>query len=601
MRTWAVVPTLVACGIWGCSSASDGGPAGSSAGQNNGGGSSSAGQSSNAGQPSNAGQSASAGQSSNAGGGNAAGAAGAGGAANTAGSANQWEWPTYEQAAQGPKSTRVLIVLLDFSDTDIGKLLPQPEPGWSELVFGTKQGQGNHFWYQTSGGQFQLLRAAETGGVANDGVISVKLSTPQPVDGTFVVQDQTWIPEALDKAKAVVDFASFDKSADGIIQNSELSVMFVLNLPYARINGAGAEANIPINHLIAGTNVTLEKFARVEDDYTSIGTPMHELGHHILGLKHGPAPSDHDLMGLGAYAEDPVLTTLHDSTSHYATRPTGLHGLNKLAAGFVQPTHITETTRGLKLYAPETGKAYNVLELPVVDGFLYLENRTAWGYDQSIPFCDGHQGGIFPIDASQYLSPLDIPGISKYPPLASFDLPDEVFCDFYALSGHNGSFSLGPWTIENVSAPGPVMTLDLVKKDVAPKITHYKFRYWIINPNKEGYRMWHQVEATANGNTPIDFATFPFSDDPTGYFTISLESYYDTGEVRSVNVDSVWTSDSPYVSLNTVSEFTNPGAFRKDRIIQIALNPAATHVTSAKVNVSVGSFQTSFTLNNIPQ
>src|SRR6478752_1841086 len=186
MRTWAVVPTLVACGIWGCSSASDGGPAGSSAGQNNGGGSSSAGQSSNAGQPSNAGQSASAGQSWNAG-----GAAGAGGAANTAGSANQWEWPTYEQAAQGPKSTRVLIVLLDFSDTDIGKLLPQPEPGWSELVFGTKQGQGNHFWYQTSGGQFQLLRAAETGGVANDGVISVKLSTPQPVDGTFVVQGQS--------------------------------------------------------------------------------------------------------------------------------------------------------------------------------------------------------------------------------------------------------------------------------------------------------------------------------------------------------------------------------------------------------------------------
>jgi M6 family metalloprotease-like protein len=596
MRAWAVVPALVACGIWGCSSASEDGPNGATAGQNNTGGSSgsaSAAANSNAGSGVNAG--------AGAGGLNAGGAAGQSGSTTVGGGPSQWEWPSYEQATSAPKSTRVLVVLLDFSNTEISQLLPQPEAAWSDLVFGTKQGQGNHFWYQSSGGQFQLLKAAETGGISNNGVISVKLSTPQPVDGTFIVQEQSWIPEALDLAKASVDFASFDKNGDAVIQNAELSVMFVLNLPYARINGAGAEANVPINHPIAGTNVTLQKFTRVEDDYTSIGTPMHELGHHILGLKHGPAPTRHDLMGLGAYAEDPVLTTLHNSMSHYATRPTGLHGLNKLAAGFVQPTHITETTRGLKLYAPETGMAYNVVQLPVVDGFLYLENRTAWGYDQSIPFCAGDQGGLFPIDASQYLSPLDIPGISKYPPLASFDLPDEVFCDFYAFSGHNGSFSLGPWTIENVSAPGPVMTLDLVKKDVIPKIAHYKFRYWILNPNKEGYRMWHQVEATPNGNTPIDFTTFPFGDDPTAYFTIGLESYYDTGEVRSVNVDSVWTSESPYVSLNTVSEFTNPGAFRKDRIIQIALNPAATHVSSAKINVSSGSFQTSFTLSNIPQ
>jgi hypothetical protein len=267
----------------------------------------------------------------------------------------------------------------------------------------------------------------------------------------------------------------------------------------------------------------------------------------------------------------------------------------------VQPTHITETTRGLKLYAPETGKAYNVLELPVVDGFLYLENRSAWGYDQSIPFCNGDQGGIFPIDASQYLTPLDIPGISKYPPLTSFDLPDENFCDFYAHAGHNDSFSLGAWSVENVSAPGPVMTLDLIKKDVVPKITHYKFRYWITNPNKPGYRMWHWAEATQGGNTAVDFATFPSGDDATGYFTISLESYYDTGEVRSENSNASWVSESPYVTLNPLGDFTNPGASRKDTIVQIALDSSAARSSSAKVNVSTGSFQTSFTLSNIPQ
>jgi len=599
MRAWAVVSALMACGIGGCSSPSEGGGPGANAGQSNGGGSAGG---SSAGANTAAGTS-SAGASSGAGGLNASGAAGAGPSGGTSGLSGmgQWEWPTYEQATAAPKSTRVLIVLLDFSDTDMSKLFDQPEAGWSELIFGTKQGQGNHYWYQTSGGQFQLLKAAESGGIANNGVISIKLSTAQPVAGSFVVQDQTWIPEALALAKSSVDFASFDKNGDGLVRNDELSVMFVLNLPYARINGAGAEANIAIYHPIAGTNVSLEKFARVQADYTSIGTPMHELGHHILALDHGPAPSNHDLMGLGAYAEDPLLTTLHSSASHYATRPTGLHGLNKLAAGFLKPTHISETTRGLKLYAPETGKAYNVLELPVVDGFLYLENRSAWGYDQSIPFCNGDKGGLFPIDASQYLTPLNIPGISSRPPLTSFDLPDESFCDFYALSGHNDSFSLGPWTIENVSAPGPVMTLDLVKKDVTPKIAHYKFRYWITNPNKQGYRMWHRAEATQNGNTLIDFATFPSGNDAAGYFTISLESYYDTGEVRSVNSDAVWTSEAPYVSLNALGDFTNDGAFRKDTIVQIALSSSAAHVSSAKVNVSAGTFQTSFTLNNIPQ
>ena len=598
MRARVVVVTgaLVALGVWGCSSASsDGGPSGASAGHGAGDAGTHAGDSGGSGAAGAAGANAGGGPSA----GGASGASGMAGGVATAG-ASQWDWPTYDQARAASKSTRVLIVLLDFSDTDMSGVFAEPEAGWSDLVFGTQQGQGNHYWYQTSGGQFQLLKAAESGGIANNGVISVKLSTPAPQDGTFVVQDQTWIPDALDLAKASVDFAAFDTDGYGVIQNHELSVMFVLNLPFARISGAGAEANIVIDHPIAGTNVTLSKFARVQFDYTSIGTPMHELGHHILGLDHGPAPSDHDLMGLGAYAEDPVITTLHDSSSHYATRPTGLHGLNKLAAGFVQATHISETTRGLKLYAPETGKAYNVLELPVVDGFLYLENRSAWGYDQSIPFCNGDQGGLFPIDASQYLTPLDIPGISKYPPLESFDLPDEVFCDFYALAGHNASFTLGAWTIENVSAPGPVMTLDLVKSEVTPKITHYKFRYWILNPNKEGYRMWHRAEATANGNTPIDFATFPSGDDPAGYFTISLESYYDTGEVRSVNSDATWTSDSPYVTVSPLGDFTNDGAFRKDTIVRIALNSGEAHTSTATVSVSAGSFATSFTLNDIP-
>jgi hypothetical protein len=120
------------------------------------------------------------------------------------------------------------------------------------------------------------------------------------------------------------------------------------------------------------------------------------------------------------------------------------------------------------------------------------------------------------------------------------------------------------------------MTLDIVKNEVEPVIEHYKFRYWVINPDKEGYRMWRRVEATPGGNVTIDFATFPFGDDAEGYFTISLEGYYNTGEVRAFNVDTVWASDSPYVSVASIGSFTNPGAVLADAIIQIALDTSAT-------------------------
>jgi M6 family metalloprotease-like protein len=530
---------------------------------------------------------------------------GAGGSAGASGGsggkpAMEWPWPSYDDARASPKSTRLLVVLLDFSDSDIATLIPEPEPAWSKLIFGTEQAQGNHYWYETSAGQFQLLPAKESSGVTDNGVARVKLGSTRPTEGQFVVEQQTWIPEALDQLATDVDFDAFDTNGDGTLQNNELSVLFILNLPYARINGAGAQANILLSHPIAGSGVMLDKFARSQVDYSSIGTPMHELGHHILDLDHGPQPSEHDLMGLGAYNEDPVIATLHDPNSHYATRPAGLGGLNKIAAGFVAPTRITETTRGLKLYAPETGKMFNVLELPVQDGFLYLENRTAWGYDRSIPFCAGAAGGLFAVDASQYLSPLNLPAIESRPPLASFDSPDEIFCDYYALAGHNAPVSFGGWQLENVSEAGPVMTLDLVKTDAPVSIEHYKFRFWIINPNREGYRMWHWQEAPPNGSTTIDFATFPSGDDATGYFTITLEAYYSTGEVRSVNKDVVWTSDSSYAFTSLLTTITNPGSHLDDAIINISLDTSAPYTDTATISATVGDFQTSFKLINIP-
>jgi hypothetical protein len=345
--------------------------------------------------------------------------------------------------------------------------------------------------------------------------------------------------------------------------------------------------------------VTLEKFARVEDDYTSIGTPCHELGHHILGLSHAPSPTEHDLMGLGAYAQDPVITRLHLPTDHYATRPAGLTGINKIRAGFVKPTAVTDTVKGLKLYSPQSLE-YNVVQLPVVDGFLYLENRTAEGYDRSIPFCTGQPGGLFATEVSQYLMPVNLPGIARDLNTATFDMPEYVFCEYYGFKGSNDTFTLGRYTISNVSVAGPVMTLDVTRSDVTSAIAKYKYRYWINNPAKAGYRMWHVVTAEAGKATDVDFSTFPSGTDPKGYFTMNLEAYYNTGEVRSVNGEATWTSMSPYVVIAPIPLQVNPGAQRADTIISLQLNTAVARTPTAVVNLTYQTFSTSLRLNNVP-
>lgn len=506
-------------------------------------------------------------------------------------------WPSYDEAVASELSTPMLVILTDFSDTDIADYLPSPDEAWAKLMFGRSQAQGNHYWYEITRGRFQLLPAAEKFGIANDGVIHVHVSATKPTSGSYTVEQEPWIPEALDLASEYVDFDSFDKDGDGHLSNRELSVVFPLNLDFAQIaNGAGAQANIQLEHPIRNSNVILDKFLRVEDDYTSIGTPLHELGHHIFDLDHFVAPTEHCLMGLGAYAEDPQITLLH-SSSHYATRPTGLMGYHQIRMGLVTPTRVSQTARGVKLYSSHHLQ-YNLLELPVQDGFVYLENRTKEGYDQSIPFCNGAEGGLFPTEISQYLRPLNIPGIAARAGKTSFDEPDDTVCDVYALAGFNDSFSIGQFTISNVSAAGPVMTLDITKRELTPAIDHYVVRYWIINPDKEGYRMFHNVRVDDNDKLDVDFATFPSGDDASAWFTISLEAYYNTGEVRSVNAEATWTPSSEYLSPDVMP--INQTMPKSDAIVHLLLNPSATKVTSADLLVSHADFNATIHFVNVP-
>lgn len=510
-------------------------------------------------------------------------------------------WPSYEEAAAAPLSTKTLVVLLDFSDTNHDEWIANAESAWAEMIFGTAQGQGNHYWYETSGGRLQLLRAEETNGTPNDGLARVSVSSPRPTVSGTVVEDEPWLTEALDSLAATVPFASFDSNGDTVLTNDELSVFVLVDVPANVLAFADAQANIELGYAIPGTGVTLNMFARSLAMMSSIGVPMHELAHHILDLDHFTTPSDHDLMGMGSYAEDPQIGNLHNPSYHSGTRPAGLHALNAKAAGFVETTTLTETTLGVELHAPELGQRRNAIELPTQDGIMFVENRTRWGYDQSIPFCEGSEGGLFITEISQYTRAIGLPKIARnLQEIETFE-GELDFCEYYAHAGHNDAFEFGGWRFENISAAGPTMTLDLVRTNATPVIDHYKIGYWAIDPNRDGYRrqIYRRLDAVAPPS--VDFADMIDGDSQATRVPLFLQAYYSTGEVRAHNHLASWTSDSAYVTVVTDGPpFTNEGALQPSAISVVSYDTLATPTPTATITVNTGMDAGAFTLINIP-
>lgn len=587
---WGVMGLCLAVGTAGCSgddggNRNPGGAGGSSAGSSAGGGGSAGG-----------GMGAVAGSA-----GSTAGGATAGSGGGAPVTPVEGIWPTYEEAAASPLSTKTLVVLVDFADTDADEWVPNAEAAWAKLIFGTEQGQGNHYWYQTSGGRFQLLRAAETQGTANDGLVRVKVSAPQPTGTSVVVESQPWLTEALDALKTSVDYQAFDKSGDGVLTNDELSVLFIFDIDPNVLAYADAQANVALGYAIPGTGVTLDKFTRSLAIMSSIGVPMHELAHHVFSLDHFTTPTDHDLMGMGSYAEDPTVGNLHNPSYHAGTRPAGLHGYNAQRLGFATVTKVTETTRGVQLHSPELGQRRNVIELPVMDGLIYVENRTRWGYDASIPFCEGSSGGLFVMELSQYLGAVNVPGVQRNLGATEFFEGELDFCEYYSHAGHNDAFEFGGWRFENISQAGPTMTVDIVKVAATPVLDHYNVGYWVKDTTREGYRrkLFKRFDATT---TPVvDFADIIDGNSSATRVPLFLDAYYTTGEVRAHDHLATFSSDSPYVTVAIDGQpFTNEGALMPTAISVVQYDPSATATKSATITVNTGTNAGSFKLNNVP-
>ena len=110
------------------------------------------------------------------------------------------------------------------------------ETTWANKMFGTSDGQMNHYLAETTYSKYQFTPASETSGCTNDGVITVDIPENHPD-----TQKNSWNSyafKAITAADSSVNFASYDNDSNGKLSVSELQVIFLV---------AGGESASSIN------------------------------------------------------------------------------------------------------------------------------------------------------------------------------------------------------------------------------------------------------------------------------------------------------------------------------------------------------------------
>ncbi|MBU3914727.1 M6 family metalloprotease domain-containing protein, partial [bacterium] len=297
--------------------------------------------------------------------------------------------------------------------------------------YNQSKGQLNHYFNKVSNNKFHLIPAVEThaNNTNQDGIITVTLpgNHPNPQgDGDFVQK----LVDALTIADSYIDFSTYDVSDDGILNKSDLQIMFLVAGYETSATGSpdpsvwahkwcvfGQEGGVNpptldgvsiLSCLNDGNGYSRfgeRQFADGHD--ATIGIIAHELGHAIWGL---PDLYDTDgsssgignfgLMGGGSWGyvegESPGATPVH---------PTAW---TKIETGWFSP----DDTAGAKTMYRTEDNLYNIVKVDITTDtseYFLIENRGAAGYDlglfmlTDIPSGTPFQGGIaiWHIDASQ--------------------------------------------------------------------------------------------------------------------------------------------------------------------------------------------------------
>ena len=304
---------------------------------------------------------------------------------------------------------KLLIVRIEFNDYQFDN----DAAHWSQKIFGTHEGELNHYYDEISYGTFSFEKAVERDGSA-DGVITVALNEDHP---DHVENKLDRFVSAITLADPDIDFASYDRDRDGALSASELQIMFLI-AGGERATGAspgvwayqwcmyGANEIPPVldgvELMSCRYNGNYSAFgekhnnARTGNEAT-IGVIAHELGHAVFTLP-DLYDTDNSSEGIGNFGLMSGGSWGYKPGEEAGSTPVHMTGWSKVQSDFVTPTLITSTISSQEIKATSS-LDYALYQLPTGRNgeYFLLENRAASGYDRGLYSLSGagdYLGGL---------------------------------------------------------------------------------------------------------------------------------------------------------------------------------------------------------------
>jgi len=306
------------------------------------------------------------------------------------------------------------------------------ETTWANKLFGTSEGQMNHYLSETTYNNYQFSPASESFGCSNDGVITVNMPENHPN-----TQKNSWscyAAKAITEADSSVNFAAFDTDNNGKLSVSELQVIFLiaggesatlLNTPggvwamagslLCDLNGDGKYADESGEHGITLDNVRLlgltsstygqngySQFGERQRSMSNpsiswdatIGVMAHELGHAYFDLPDLYDTSPYNassgigafgLMGGGPWGKK-TLTEKPGST------PVHFNAWSKEKLNVCTPQTVSSGTDNYTLAAVyqmiDNSSSCGIYKASTSSSgeYFLFENRSAGGYDEGLNY-----------------------------------------------------------------------------------------------------------------------------------------------------------------------------------------------------------------------
>ena len=307
----------------------------------------------------------------------------------------------------------LVIIRIEFNDYNF----TSDASVWAEKIFGTSEGQLNHYFNEISYGKFQFKAANETDGIA-DGIITVSLAEYHPDDLQNKIDR---LVEATRLSDDYIDFSQYDTNHKGAISSDELQIIFLVAggelatglhpgiwahswCMEQFINNVASPTRDNVRLMSCNNSGTYSAFGERHFDFdnsgndATIGIIAHELGHAEFSIpdlydtdESSSGIGNFGLMGGGSWAHK-------EEDSYFGQTPVHMVGWSKVRSGFVTSTVIDQNITDLDINATSS-ITYTLYQVPTgrTGEYFLLENRAASGYDRGLFSLEGtgsYMGGL---------------------------------------------------------------------------------------------------------------------------------------------------------------------------------------------------------------